>query len=846
MENENKWIKRLKKMAIPTVIFLVVSIFTLCLGNFLINLLHALYHGYFIDGTLLKPKLNPIGLEMITDFSNVASNIIVFSLIGILSFSISIYSIYKVHSNFGNLNKNQKGSSRFSTLKELRQQYKTVPEINERYEGGGGVPISRHKDKIFIDDSAVNNLIIGTTRSGKGETYIFPAIDIYSRAEMQPSMIFNDPKGELYASSKDNLEKLGYHVEVLNLMNPLQSMSYNLLQLTKEEFFNENYSLAQQYARSVAFMLYNDPTASDKFWSNSSTDLCTALILGLCEHCRNEPEKINMYNVALMMSDLATNMVDDGKGGEISRLDEFFGKFPTNHPARMQYATINFSGGQTRASILANTNAKLGIFTLDSTAKLTSQNTLDMTKFGFNHWVRGKSDPLTRISVLFPNGSEESIKTDSDGGFNLYHNCHLEIGEEFVVTSKDNSTTFKVAAWDESTGEISVVGNDNVTKLKSVMQFEKPIALFMIVPDYDATFNVIASLYVKQVYTTLARTSSNVRSGKCFREVIFMLDEFGNMPPIDDMSNILTVCLGRNIRFNLVIQAYSQIEKLYGDDAATIDGNTNNTFYILTDDHTTAEKISKKIGSKTIVTKSRSGQTISFNKSKTESLDERPLLNADELMRLREGEMIVIRTIKRQDTDKQRIKQFPIYNTGSTAMKYRWEYLSKHYDTSKSINDIDIPCEHASLDLENLRVDFEEEVKEVEEIKKSDETEKDKMVFTNSEENQNIRKVPKSERMKQAINLKHQELESTSKLEITPKGTHEEKLTASVIDKDLFILAFKDKERFTELFGDIYIEMELATFKNKIIAYKDEFQEHIFLVLLKQIHHALGEGESNL
>ncbi|MGB6408816.1 MAG: type IV secretory system conjugative DNA transfer family protein, partial [Planococcus donghaensis] len=179
------------------------------------------------------------------------------------------------------------------------------------------------------------------------------------------------------------MEGLGYHVEVLNLMNPMQSMSYNLLELVKNEFFAENYSLAQQYARSVAFMLYDDPSAKDKFWQNSATDLCTALILGLCEQCRNEPEKITMYNVALMMGELATDVTVDDNGQEISKLDDFFNQYEPNHPARMQYQTINFSGGQTRASILANTNAKLGIFTLDGTAKLTSNNTIDMTKFGF-------------------------------------------------------------------------------------------------------------------------------------------------------------------------------------------------------------------------------------------------------------------------------------------------------------------------------------------------------------------------------------------------------------------------------------------------------------------------------
>lgn len=73
----------------------------------------------------------------------------------------------------------------------------------------------------------------------------------------------------------------------------------------------------------------------------------------------------------------------------------------------------------------------------------------------------------------------------------------------------------------------------------------------------------------------------------------FCLDEFGNMPSIEGMANIITVCLGRNVRFNLVIQAYAQLKNKYGDDADTIDGNCGNTIYILTNDQQTAEKCLK-------------------------------------------------------------------------------------------------------------------------------------------------------------------------------------------------------------------------------------------------------------
>lgn len=829
-----------KKITLLLSLFIIIYLLSLSLLNFIINLIHLLYKGYVVDGTLLKPKLEPITLSLVTDFEFALAYSIVFVFIGVFSLLISSFILYKVKSNFGKLSNKQKGSSRFTTIKELQQQYKAVPEIEQEYKGGGGVPVSRYKDKVFIDDSAVNNLIVGTTRSGKGEMFIFPTIDIYSRAEKKPSLILNDPKGELYAASKETLEQRGYHVEVLNLMNPLQSMSNNLLQIVKEEYFAGNYSLAQQFARSIAFMLYDDPRASDPIWSQSSTNLCTALILALCEHCKNEPEKISMYNIALMLSDLSSRTVENENGEEESALIEFFKQFPANHPAKLQFASYEGAAGATRASILMNTSTQLGIFTLDGIAKLTSANTLDMTKVGFNHWIKGKTKPLTRIYITFPNGKKESIKTDANGIFNFYHNTHLEIGEKISIRVENQTTEFTVINWNEDSGDMVLEGDNELIKLNSVMQFEKPVAIFMIVPDYDASFNVIASIFVKQLYTTLARTASNVRSGKCFRETIFLLDEFGNMPPIDGMDNILTVCLGRNIRFNLIIQAYAQLEKLYGDTWKTIDGNTNNTFYILTDDYSTAEMISNKLGPKEIISKSRSGSTFSLDKSKTESVETRQLLSPDELMRLSEGEMVVIRTIKRQDKERKRIKQYPIFNTGKTLMKYRWEYLSDYFDTDKSINDIDIPCEHAGLDLDNIKVSFtDSDLNGVNSEIIEEDTEQE-IIFINDEHNPNARKIPKAERLKQATDNKHQELMMME--QVATSIEEEIEVTAEVIDKKFFIQSFKDTDKFNSIFGEAYETMNIKYFRDLVIAYKDEFDEKAYLVLLQQIDYAMEQG----
>lgn len=174
------------------------------------------------------------------------------------------------------------------------------------------------------------------------------------------------------------------------------------------------------------------------------------------------------------------------------------------------------------------------------------------------------------------------------------------------------------------------------------------------------------------------------------------------MPAIEGMSNIITVCLGRNIRFNLVIQAYAQLKNKYGNDAETIEGNCGNTIYILSNNYETAKTISQKLGDGTINSTSRSGKALSTDKSKTEGVDGKPLLTPNELMELQEGESVVVRVVKRQDKVRQRIKAHPIYNTGKTALKYRWEYLGEDFDTDRSILDIDISSLHEQVNPRSL------------------------------------------------------------------------------------------------------------------------------------------------
>ena len=537
------------------------------------------------------------------------------------TFAVIIFAdikvIYSTRMNFKDINKGQKGTSEFTTLKELQQQYKAVPEKDEEYSGHGGVVISRYKNKIFVDDSAVNNLVIGTTRSGKGETFVFPTIDVYSRATEKPSMIINDPKGELVSSSYETLIKRGYEIQILNLLEPINSMSYNPLQLIINAYKNKDYSTAQLLCNTLTFSLYNDPSAKDKFWLISAQSLVNALILAITKDCveGGHEEKITLYTVANFLSEKGSTEDEDGN----NELDNFFKSRDAFDISKMQYATSNFAKGTTRGGIFATAMSKIQIFTFDEIAKMTSKNSYDLEQIGFN---------------------------------------------------------------------------------------EKPVAIFMVIPDYDSSNHVIASIFIRQTYYMAAKKASLSRSGKCTREIVYLLDEFGNMPPIEDFANIITVCLGRNIRFNLIIQSYSQLKKLYGDNKDTIVGNCGNQIYILTSDEATAKTFSEMLGNRTLINNSISGKEL-FNKSTTASIDKRELLDKNELMSLKEGESVVIRVIKRQDNQKNRITPRPIFNTGETTLKYRYEYLNDEFDTSKSIRELNIISQHKDVDVKDLIITAE-------------------------------------------------------------------------------------------------------------------------------------------
>ena len=170
----------------------------------------------------------------------------------------------------------------------------------------------------------------------------------------------------------------------------------------------------------------------------------------------------------------------------------------------------------------------------------------------------------------------------------------------------------------------------------------KRSAIFLILPEEDATKNFMAGLMIQTLSRELFSVADE-HDGKLPNRVVFFCDELGTMPAFDILP---LFSAGRSRRLTLVpiIQSIAQIEKNYGKEGAEIimDNVQDTIFGGFAPNSQTAEVLSKALGSRTVMSGS-----ISRGKNDTsQSLQmiERPLMTPDELKSIPKGHFIVMKT----------------------------------------------------------------------------------------------------------------------------------------------------------------------------------------------------------
>ena len=135
-------------------------------------------------------------------------------------------SVDKVTKSKNNLH----GSSRFLEKKELDNIY-PVAELNaDNYKAGLLVNSYFKNNKLFGNLSYKRHcLTVGTSGVGKTTYFLEPTVQFIAHSTDKPSLVFSDPKGELYEKESGVLSKLGYDVKKLDLRNPENSLRFNPL-----------------------------------------------------------------------------------------------------------------------------------------------------------------------------------------------------------------------------------------------------------------------------------------------------------------------------------------------------------------------------------------------------------------------------------------------------------------------------------------------------------------------------------------------------------------------------------------------------------------------------------------
>ncbi len=676
---------------ILAVICLAVSLIMFCSMNLIINLvmeipgmMENLKDGSFETGMTGSSSDSIALMEYLFKINNYPLPLffIMWLIILIADFRI----VCAIRTSYADYNIGQKGSEKWTGREEIRSEYKSIPEKTYEYPGRGGVPVARDKNSIYIDDGPVNNLIIGITRSGKGEMFVFPMIDIYSRAKEKASMIITDPKLELAGASIDTLEKRGYECHILNLIDPEYSSGFNPLTLIINEYKEGNYSQAELLCSGFCYSIFNpdEGDGDSQFWSNNSTNLLSALIIAHIEDCLKADEELNIRlktehdeKEGLRLKKMEAEALDNLSEEERSEYelikcireaslfmdeDEIAFKYALDKEQVHLYLNSELpaieSGYVYREFVPVNENEKkINMYSIITTFSALANAKADGDTTQLDEYFF-KRPALDRARLKYAGIGMAGEKTKGS----IYSN----------TLSKLTVFTYE---------EIARMTAESTLNLLDLGFGSKPVAVFIGIPDYDSSNHFIASVFIRQVYFLLSKTATGSPGGKCYREVIFLLDEFGNLPPIDNMVKMITVCLSRNIKFNMIIQSYAQVEKLYGKDSETIIGNAGNQIYIQTNDSQTAKHFSELLGNETVVNISRSGRRFSFNKSLTESYESRPLFNENELMRMKPGECIIKRVSKREDNKRNPVEPSPIKNTGENRMKYRYMYLADDFNT---------------------------------------------------------------------------------------------------------------------------------------------------------------------
>ena len=467
---------------------------------------------------------------------------------------------------------------------------------------------------LWVANGEDHVLLAGTTGAGKSRREFLPTIGLLG-LEGESSFVITDPKGELFAFAATWLTSQGYDVVRFDLRDPRkggQEARWNPVEAVAAALERGDVGFASQMAWQIAHGIGAKSTkVTDEYWSSTAEAVVAGLVLAVAagnpyrhdSDADQNAQRLALERLIVAWRDLPPTMQvtlqDLQKAPKDAPLKIW--DWPERTAAHLVsvYRSLVYGGAGGRILDIWMDLLPVGHPARDAWATIAASSGSEKTRAGI------LSSALADLRLL----SEPDLQwLLSDQGMVL----------------------------------------DQPGKTKT--------AVFLVVPDDDSTRYPLATLYLSQMIAALTRFADSQPSGRLPIPVLFLLDEFGNFPPLPNLSQIVTAARSRGMRLMLGLQSFSQLKHAYGPDTAqTVRENLGTWIYLLTSSPDMAEEISKRLGTYTTRTESTnypksallSTSTLGLrNSSQGESLTSRPLMTADEIMRWPDHQALILQQRK--------------------------------------------------------------------------------------------------------------------------------------------------------------------------------------------------------
>ncbi len=291
---------------------------------------------------------------------NTPKTLLIFLLI---YFFACVYFISEIKNN---RRKEEYGSAKWADTKQMNKKYQSKDFLQDKI-------FTQHL-RMGLDGKIhrrnLNAIIVGGSGSGKTRFYAKPNL-----MQCNTSYVVLDPKGELLRSTGKLLEKQGYSIKTINLIDFDKSDYYNPFHYIQND--NDILKMITGLIRSTT-PKGSQPT--DPFWEKSEIALLEALCLYLYHEA---PEEEQNFSMVMEMISYADVREDDSDYQ--SPLDILFERLAMQKPdslAVKQYKIFKLSTGKTAKSILVSVGVRLATFNLESMTKITQKDNLELSKIG--------------------------------------------------------------------------------------------------------------------------------------------------------------------------------------------------------------------------------------------------------------------------------------------------------------------------------------------------------------------------------------------------------------------------------------------------------------------------------